>query len=267
MPGQGPDSRGQRRRAHDRQRRVTTRIRRSIDDDAALSIALQPICSLESRKTLGVEALARFKPPPDRSPDRWFAEAEQVGLQHELELLAARKSLDLLDQLPAGTFLAINASSECLASSSFRELLSDTDGRRIVVELTEHEQIEDYDGLSAALASIRSAGVRLAVDDAGAGFASLRHILRLEPDFIKLDRTLISGIERDRTRQALAAGLTSFGDRIDVTIIAEGVERLVELETLMELGVRYGQGYFFARPAPPPLPEISAPEFRSWVGV
>ena len=96
--------------------------------------------------------------------------------------------------------------------------------------------------------------MRVAIDDAGAGFASLRHILRLEPEFIKLDRTLIDGIESDRSRQALAAGLISFAEGIDSTIVAEGIERPAEVEKLAELGVRYGQGYFFARPAPLPLP-------------
>ena len=95
--------------------------------------------------------------------------------------------------------------------------------------------------------------MRLAVDDAGAGFASLRHILRLAPDFIKLDRTLIDGIERDRSRQALAAGLISFADKIEATIIAEGIERSAEVDALTALGVDYGQGFFIARPAPLPL--------------
>jgi EAL domain-containing protein (putative c-di-GMP-specific phosphodiesterase class I) len=96
--------------------------------------------------------------------------------------------------------------------------------------------------------------VRLAVDDAGAGFASLRHILRLAPDFIKLDRTLIDGIEKDRSRQALAAGLISFAERIDATIIAEGIEQIAEVDMLTSLGVGYGQGFFLARPGPLPLP-------------
>ena len=123
-----------------------------------------------------------------------------------------------------------------------------------MVEITEHAPIDDYESLRDALAACASSASALAIDDAGAGFASLRHILRLEPELIKLDRTLIDGIESDRSRQALAAGLISFAEKIDATIVAEGIERPAEVEKLAELGVRYGQGYFFARPAPLPLP-------------
>jgi EAL domain-containing protein (putative c-di-GMP-specific phosphodiesterase class I) len=122
-----------------------------------------------------------------------------------------------------------------------------------VIEVTEHAPIGDYKRLNAAVNRLRALGVRFAVDDAGAGFASLRHILRLAPDFIKLDRTLIEGIESDRSRQALAAGLISFADKIDATIIAEGIERSAQVEALEELGVGYGQGFFIARPGPLPL--------------
>jgi EAL domain-containing protein (putative c-di-GMP-specific phosphodiesterase class I) len=116
--------------------------------------------------------------------------------------------------------------------------------------MTEHARIDDYKGVNGALARIRELGVRLAIDDAGAGFASLRHILRLAPEIIKLDRTLIDRIESDRSRQALAAGLISFAEKIEATIIAEGIERSAEVEALLNLGVSYGQGFFFAKPAP-----------------
>jgi EAL domain-containing protein (putative c-di-GMP-specific phosphodiesterase class I) len=119
-----------------------------------------------------------------------------------------------------------------------------------VAEVTEHARISDYGKLDRALAPLRRRGMRLAVDDAGAGFASLRHILRLNPDFIKLDRTLIDQIDRDRSKQALAAGLISFADKSGATIIAEGIERAAEVKTLVDLGVSYGQGYYLARPGP-----------------
>ena len=128
-----------------------------------------------------------------------------------------------------------------------------------MIEVTEHAPIADYKRLNAAVDTLRALGVRFAVDDAGAGFASLRHILRLAPDFIKLDRTLINGIQSDRSRQALAAGLISFAERIDATIIAEGIEKLAELNMLASLGVGHGQGFFLARPGPLPLSAATTP--------
>jgi EAL domain-containing protein (putative c-di-GMP-specific phosphodiesterase class I) len=213
----------------------------------------QPICTLAG-STVGAEALARFRGPPARGPVRWFAEAGEVGLLRDLELAAVRAALKGLPELPEHVFLAINVSPATLCTPAFLRLVAGHDGARLVIEITEHARIDDYDHLSDALHALRDFGVRIAIDDAGAGCASLRHILRLEPEFIKLDRTLIDGIEADRSRQALAAGLISFAEKIDATIVAEGIERLAEVEKLSELGVRYGQGYFFARPGPLPLP-------------
>ena len=241
-----------RRRGEDRTRRREQRVRHALDGDI-LHAVFQPICTLAG-STVGAEALARFRGPPSRGPVRWFAEADEVGLLRELELAAARVALAGLPSLPSHVFLAVNASPSTLASSGFLRLIAASDGSRVVVEITEHARIDDYEALREALEALRDFGTRVAIDDAGAGFASLRHILRLEPEFIKLDRTLIDGIESDRSRQALAAGLISFAERIEATIVAEGIERPAEVEKLAELGVRYGQGYFFARPAPLPLP-------------
>ena len=241
-----------RRRDEERSQRREERIRRALDDDL-LHTVYQPICTLAG-STIGAEALARFRGPPSRGPMRWFAEADEVGLLHELELAAVHAALAALPALPDHVFLSVNVSPATLATQSFLGLIAASDGARVVVEITEHARIDDYERLREALGALRALGVRVAIDDAGAGFASLRHILRLEPEFIKLDRTLIDGIESDRSRQALAAGLISFAEKIDATIVAEGIERPAEVEALADLGVRYGQGYFFARPAPLPLP-------------
>jgi EAL domain-containing protein (putative c-di-GMP-specific phosphodiesterase class I)/DNA-binding NarL/FixJ family response regulator len=241
-----------RRRSEERSQRREQRIRHALDDDI-LHAVFQPICTLAG-STVGAEALARFRGPPSRGPVRWFAEAEEVGLLRDLELTAVRAALAALPALPAHVYLSVNASPATLTTAAFLGLIAGSDGGRVVVEITEHARIHDYEGLREALESLREFGVRVAIDDAGAGFASLRHILRLEPEFIKLDRTLIDGIESDRSRQALAAGLISFAEKIDATIIAEGIERPGEVEKLADLGVRYGQGYFFARPGPLPLP-------------
>lgn len=238
-----------RRRDEERLRLRTARIRRAARSVNALTIFLQPIRTLESGVTAGVEALARFERPPRRSPDRWFAEASEVGLRTQLELVAARKALAILAELPAGLFLSVNVSPRTVAAASFRRLLDAVAGDRVVLEVTEHAPIEDYERLNTVLARIRADGVRLAIDDAGAGFASLRHILLLEPDFIKLDGTLIAGIEQDLSKQALATGLISFAGKIGATIVAEGIERAEELAELRALGVDYGQGYYLGRPA------------------
>lgn len=241
------------RQAETQTRRQVKRIRRVLEEDDSLSMVFQPICSL-SGGTVGAEALARFRGPPKRGPERWFAEAGKVGLRLELELEAAKGALLALPSLPPDIYLSVNLSPESLRSARFRKLLLETaDPKRVVVEVTEHARIDDYERLNVAFDRLREVGVRLAVDDAGAGFASLRHILRLAPHFIKLDRTLIDGIEADRSRQALAAGLISFADKIEATIIAEGIERSAEVDALKALGVDYGQGFFIARPSPLPL--------------
>lgn len=240
---------GARRRSEERMRRRRERIQDAIDDWDAFSMALQPICALDGGAVAGAEALARFCGPPKRGPERWFAEASQVGLRAELELAAVRMALAKLADLPPSAYLSINVSPATVCSAAFRRLFTTAASDRIVIELTEHAQVVDYDRLNANLASIRKLGVRVAIDDAGAGFASLRHILMLEPDFIKLDIALVAGIGTDTSQQALAAGLISFSDKIGATIVAEGIERADEVAALRALGVRYGQGYYLGRPA------------------
>lgn len=244
-----------RRRASERKQSSEILIRRMLSEDGALKMVFQPICALDGSGAVGVEALARFQGPPVRGPERWFEEAEAVGLRRELELAAIKTAVADLDQVPDELFLAVNASPQTLRSAALLKLLSRVDGSRIVVEVTEHARVDDYRAVNVALARIRDLGVRLAIDDAGAGFASLRHILRLAPEIVKLDRTLIDRIESDRSRQALAAGLISFAEKIDATIVAEGIERQAEVSALGDLGVSYGQGFFFAKPAP--LAELS----------
>jgi EAL domain-containing protein (putative c-di-GMP-specific phosphodiesterase class I)/CheY-like chemotaxis protein len=248
-------------RSEEHSRSREDRVRTALLD-GALSMVFQPICTL-SGATVGAEALARFACEPAQGPEQWFAEARDAGLLFELEMAAVRAGLKALATLPEPLFLTVNVSPTTLASTGFRRLLEQSDGARIVVEITEHAPIENYDSLRESLAALRTLGVRIAIDDAGAGFASLRHILRLEPDFIKLDRALITGIEDDRSLQALAAGLISFAEKIDATIIAEGIETAPELDMLSDLGVGLGQGYLFARPGPLPASLDAASAFAA----
>jgi EAL domain-containing protein (putative c-di-GMP-specific phosphodiesterase class I) len=246
-----------RRRADDRRKARESRVRRAIENDDALGMVFQPICDLRTRRPIGAEALARFHMSPERGPERWFAEAGEVGLRRDLELTAAQKALSKLPELPGSAFMSVNISPATLRGAAFRKLVAASDAKRIVVEITEHTPVDDYDALNESLARVRALGVRLAIDDAGAGFASLRHILRLAPDFVKLDQTLIDGIERDRSHRALAAGLISFAQEIGATIVAEGIEHASQLRALLDLGVTCGQGFLLARPAPLPLSRVS----------
>lgn len=229
----------------------TRRIRLVMDEDR-LRIVYQPIVDLQRNVVIGVEALARVDAEPQRGPDEWFAEAASVGLGHELEVHAVRAALACMDDLRDDVYLSVNLSPRTLTAGGVEELLATVPGRRLVLELTEHAEVEDYEALQDCLSRLRARGVRVAVDDAGAGYSSLRHILRLRPDIIKLDRTLTGGIDHDPVRRALSSSLVSFAQELGGTLVAEGVESTGELGTLRRLGIPYAQGYHLGRPGPLP---------------
>lgn len=216
-----------------------------------VAVVFQPIFDLGQERIVGAEALSRFECEPQRGPDAWFAEAASVGLHVDLELRAVELALQHLRFLPAGAYLSLNLSPDAVRSGRLLEVLAPVALERTVVEITEHAPVVDYAALAEALEGFRSGGGRVAIDDAGAGFASLRHIVWLAPDIIKLDISLTRDIHVDQTRRALAAALISFARETGKLIVAEGVERQEELETLRELGVAQAQGYHLARPLPP----------------
>ena len=223
------------------------RVRRLIDGDG-LTMHFQPIVDLRSGAVVGSEALARFTDDPARPPDERFREATEVGLGPELELTAIRMALAEVGNAPQGTYISVNASHRVAVHKGLLALLDEAPVERLVVEITEHEPVEDYEALTSGLQQLRRRGVRIAIDDAGAGFSSLRHTLRLEPDIVKLDISITRAVDRDRGRRALASALISFADEMGMAIVAEGVETSAEHATLLELGVPFGQGYLFARP-------------------
>lgn len=235
------------------------RIRRikEVLSGEGLKMVFQPILNLPQGVIVGVEALARFESEPYQPPDGWFADAQTVGLGIDLELVAANAALGRLDDVPMGTFLTVNLSPEVAATPEFARMVDTLPGERIVIEVTEHAPIEDYQALLQALDGLRSLDVRLAIDDAGAGFASLKHILQLSPDFIKLDITLTRGIDSDTARRALAKALIAFASETGAVIVAEGIETQEELDALRALGVTYGQGYYLGHPGPLPMSELS----------
>ena len=230
-----------------RTREQHERIERVIANEA-LSIVFQPICELGSNRIVGFEALSRFTEGTPLTPDKWFADAAEVGLGAELELLAVSKALDFLPFLPTKHFMSVNASPAVTMEPKFISLCS-VDPRRVVVELTEHTPVDDFPTIIENLKRFRSLGIRVAVDDAGAGFAGLEFLVRLRPDVIKLDRTLVAGIDSDPAKRAMAAALVLFARDIGATVIGEGIERIDELETLTELGCEWGQGFLLGRPS------------------
>jgi EAL domain-containing protein (putative c-di-GMP-specific phosphodiesterase class I) len=216
-----------------------------------MPMALQPIVRLSDRAVVGYEALARFPLEYDLSTDRWFEDAAQCGLSVKLELAAAAGALARLHEVPADAYLAINVSPESACSDRLSALLAGHDMRRIVLEITEHTAVDDYARLADCLARYQQAGLRIAVDDTGAGFSSLRHVLRLAPDIIKLDITLIRDVDTRPRLQSLISALLTFADGTRAELIAEGVETEGQLRTLMELGVPFGQGFHLGRPDTP----------------
>lgn len=235
---------------------VHRRVRRAVEGEGLRSV-LQRIVDLASMRPAGVETLTRFDQPPPR-PDVWFAEAAEMGLGVLLEMAAVHSALGLLPDVPENLYLSVNVSPSTLTSDRLLNALSDVNASRIVVELTEHSSVADYDELLAGLDLLRRRGVRVAVDDAGAGYASFRHILTLHPDITKFDQHLVSGLDVDPARRALVGSLASFAEQMGATLVAEGIETVGELDALIRLGVPCGQGYLLARPAPLPVPGITS---------
>lgn len=230
-----------------RHRRIRAAIRQIIQR-SEFDPVFQPIVDLETRATVGYEALTRFD--DDTQPDIKFAEAASVGLGTELELQTLTAVLKEATKFSPEKTLNINTSPALILAGDRLDGLLQGVQRTVICEITEHVAIEDYAALRSALE--RLPGVQLAVDDAGAGFASFRHILELRPKFVKLDRSLVAGIDGDDIRQALIAGMRLFAIAAGCRLVAEGVETDEEVETLARLQVPLGQGYLFGRPVQEP---------------
>lgn len=229
-------------------------IRARLDrlfDTRTLITAFQPICHLGTGEIVGAEALTRFVSSPLRSPDQWFVEADSIGRGPDLEFLALETALLAAADLPAHLYIAVNLSPSACLDPRLSDIVRDSglNPGRLVVELTEHSAVGDYARLTAALAPLRSAGLRIAIDDVGAGFSSMRHILRLSPELVKLDRTMVAGIDNDANLRALCAALVGFASQIGASLVAEGIETNSELAAVTELGVNAGQGYLLGRPS------------------
>ena len=225
---------------------VQRRIRTVIEEHRFTTV-FQPIVDLVSDRVVGHEALTRFA--DGVAPDVRFAEAEAADVGHDLEIATLRNALAEARQLPADAWLNLNVSPQLVMSPPDLAVLLREFRRDVVLEVTEHAAVDDYAAFRAAVARL-GPSVRIAVDDAGAGFASLRHILELRPAFVKLDRALISGIDTDNARRALVAGMQHFAAGARCRLIAEGVETVFERGALRELEIGLGQGYLLGHPAP-----------------
>lgn len=234
-------------------RNKRARIQRSMDH-AGPRMVFQPLVDIDSGVTVGYEALARFDTEPYRTPDRWFADAWQVGLGIQLETLAIRAAIARLDALPAEQYISVNASPATLQSDLFFDAISEADPKRIVVEVTEHDATDEYQPLLKATNRLKEQGFRLAIDDVGAGYSGLSHIVQLQPDILKLDMSLTRGVQTDRGKQAIASALVAFAARMGMQVTAEGIETAQDAMALQVLGIHYGQGYYYGRPS-----ELAAP--------
>jgi EAL domain-containing protein (putative c-di-GMP-specific phosphodiesterase class I) len=225
-------------------------------------VVLQPIVDLATGSRIGAEALSRFPAAWGKAPDVCFAEAHSIGRGHELELLALERAADHLPRVEG--YVAMNVSPATLLRPECGALLSRLPLERVLLELSEHDQVEDYAALDAVLAPFRARGLRLAIDDVGAGFSSLRHIVVTSPDVIKIDRSIISGVDTDPVLTTLVRSLVEFGHGCQVRVVAEGVETAAEAAVLRGLGVDYGQGWYHGRPGTSdlltPVPSPGVPE-------
>jgi EAL domain-containing protein (putative c-di-GMP-specific phosphodiesterase class I) len=227
------------------------RIQGVIDDPSKIRVVLQPLVHLPSQSTVGVEGLSRFEDESVRGPEEWFSEAWAVNLGAELEITALRRAAELIDSLEQDTLMSVNVSPETFVSQAFDELLADLPVHRMVFELTEHARVVDYARIKGVTKRIRAVGGRVAIDDAGAGYSTFRHILELRPDIIKLDVRLIRRIDSDEALRLLARSFCELAHGLDAELVAEGIETKEELEVLTTIGVEFGQGFHLGRPKEP----------------
>ncbi len=216
---------------------------------AGVRVHFQPIVDVVRGTVVGYEALARFPGLPVRGPEQWFAAARDQGVGARLEALTLRAALARRSSLPRNTFLSVNLSPDVLESPPVREVL-DREGSLggLVVELTEHAQVDSYRELEPVLRELRDRGALIALDDAGSGYAGLAHLLGVRPDLIKLDRGLVCGINRSEPKRLLVEMLGALAGRLDAWLLAEGVETSEELDTIAYLGVPLVQGFQLGRP-------------------
>ena len=214
----------------------------------ALKPVYLPVVQLRERHACGYELLARFTGGPAVPPAMWFESAAELGLTAPLERRIMRAGFVTADSLPKDAFVSINITAEALVSKQIQDLFKQRERYdNMVLEISEKDTQEP--GVTDALTPFRAGGGRLAVDDIGSGFCNLRDVLTLKPDILKVDRAIIRGVDRDRVKQAIVEGLNTMAAKLDIPLLAEGIESREELAVLEQMGVPLGQGYLFGEPS------------------
>jgi EAL domain-containing protein (putative c-di-GMP-specific phosphodiesterase class I) len=230
-------------------KQITLDVVNKIIRGESMYIAYQPIFDLLPKKISGFEALSRFPDLPVNAPDIWFREAHAIGMGIHLEIRAIELAMHSLQFFHDDAYVSMNISPQTITSASLAQLFNEhIDLSRIALEITEHDAVNQYEEIADRLKPYRARGLKIAVDDAGSGYASFRHILNLRPDYIKLDMSLTRGIDKDPAKRALAVALVHFSRDTGSQLIAEGVETSEELAILIELGIQKAQGFFLGRP-------------------
>jgi len=239
-----------------------------LADPTLIRPVFQPIVDLRRSAVQGYEMLARLANDPSGTPPRWLAAAERLGMANALEASLVAAGITAREHLPRGTYLSINVSPGALVSSEVSAVLDAAPGGldQLVLELTEQNGVEDYDGLATALDRVRAAGGHVAVEDAGGGYDSLQHVMRLRPEYVKLDRGLISDAHADPAKLAIIEAVGLFSERLGAALVAPGIERRAEQEMLAGLAVPLGQGYLFGRPGPSLVRDVPIAGLRPVTG-
>ncbi|MEM1340886.1 MAG: EAL domain-containing protein [Pseudomonadota bacterium] len=210
----------------------------------------QPLVRLRDRRVIGYEALSRFTAPEKMTPDIWFLDAADVGLGIDLELATLKAALDGLTALPQGTYLSINASPDLISDPQFIELLKKHPVKRLLLEISELSDAQDNAAFHRGVQEIKRLGLRIAIDDVGAGYSGLQRIALLQPDMLKIDRALAQEIDLNITHRAIVSALVHFAQETGTQVLVEGVERPEEAAALRVLGVNFAQGWHFGKPGP-----------------
>lgn len=246
-------------------REIGDRVQGALDE-RRFDIVFQPIVRFRTMRTVGVEALVRFDDGPS-DPGHWLLEAEQVGRRRDVELALIGAALEQLPEIAANCYMSVNAAPDTILDARLIDTLRGSESERVIIEINEQGEISDVHAFDAALVRIRELGTRIAIDDAGAGYAGWDRLVRIQPDMVKLGIALTADVDTDLVRNAMARSLAQFATTIGASLVAEGIETIGELATLTRLGFDAGQGYLLARPGPLPVPAITVrPDQRLFDG-
>lgn len=226
---------------------LETRFERAL---SGMYMAFQPIVAVAEKRVLGYEALLRTEEKSLARPPDLIAAAEQLGRLDLLGRTARGLVAAAIPSAPSDARIFINLHASDLNDD---QLVSPSSplapyAHRIVLEITERASLDDVGDLGERIKALRARGYWIAIDDLGAGYAGLTSVSRLEPEVVKLDMSLVRGIDQSRTKQQLIASMAKVCRELDMTVVTEGVETRAERDALLELGCDVLQGYFYARP-------------------